>query len=752
MKIGVRNRVWGFLIWISLLFVSASWANDYSIIEKGHRKGLVNNRGKVIIPAEYEDLGWSEGEAEVIADVIGYKENNRWGLIKINNTKLTLPEFNDIFPFDKNHFVATKFDTYKLNTLYGVINLSGKTQIDFKYTSLKKFGNFLVGSRKKDQQIFYGLIDIKDRKVISFEYLSVKYLTTSLIAVKDKNHQFTLIDDSGKIILDQKVDGIDSLSEKYFQISVKGKLGIIDHSGNLIINPAFHRFRANPHNLINALTLTKWKILNGRNDLIGTFEYENIIPLDSNLYKAQTADFSFIIDSNGDELFSIRNSDITVLNDSLASISSGSKYGVIDYSGDTLLSLQYDSLRIVNGRFLLFEKYGIKKGWKITDLSGFQISLGEFDIIQPLNNSFFTVRRNGFWGVVDYYGKELIFPKYDSIYLEINNQFLVDFHGEKGIIDYSGDWKVYPQKGDLYFLSDGNFLISSFFQSKIINRWGKDLFTSENYLKPVLGAFIEEDYEGYSGLLNANYERILPIKYDFITPIIPDSIFLFFNKDGWGTVDLTRGILFEKDNRFQQIIGYNDGLIGVKINGHYGFIDINGKLRIANRYEGINLFNEGLANIRIFKKWGCINVNEKIVVQPYYDHIESFYRGMAIAKKDGKYGILDNAGNTRVDFEYDSIYRIQNEGFICVLNKLSGMINNKGEIEFYPKFDLIKNLGNGYVLAKRKNKYGIFTSNGIIVIPVSYDHMIYNHYNNLFLASDKPKWVNITDNSDAEVY
>ena len=80
------------------------------------------------------------------------------------------------------------------------------------------------------------------------------------------------------------------------------------------------------------------------------------------------------------------------------------------------------------------------------------------------------------------------------------------------------------------------------------------------------------------------------------------------------------------------------------------------------------------------------------------------------------------------------------------------MINNLGEIEFYPKFDLINNLGNGYVMAKRKSKYGIFTSNGIIVIPVSYDHMIYNHYNNLFLAFNNPKWINITDNSDVEVY
>ena len=360
MKIGVRNRVWVFLICISLFFISTSWANEYSIIEKGQRKGLINNRGKVIIPAEYDDLGWSEGEAEVITDVIGYKENDQWGLIKVNNTKLTIPEFNDIFPFDKNHCVAAKFDTYKLNNLFGIINISGKTQIDFKYTSLKKFGDYLVGSKKKGQQIYYGLIDIKDRKIISFEYLSVKYLSASLIAVKDQNHQFTLIDDTGTIILDQKVDDIDYLTEKYFLVSVKGKLGIIDHKGNLIKSPRFQKFRSS-NNQINALSLTKWKILNDKNDLVGIREYVTIIPLDSNLYKAHTADFSFIIDGNGDEIFRIRNSDITVLNDSLASIRTGSKYGVINYSGDTLLSMNYDSVRIFNDRFLLFEKYGIQK-------------------------------------------------------------------------------------------------------------------------------------------------------------------------------------------------------------------------------------------------------------------------------------------------------------------------------------------------------------------------------------------------------
>ena len=130
MKIGVSIRIWGFLIWISLFFTTESRANEYSIIEEGHKKGLVNNRGKVIIPAEYDDLGWSEGKAEVIADVIGYKENDLWGLLKVNNTKLTSPEFNNIYPLDKNHFVAAKFDTYKLNNLFGVINLSGKTIIN----------------------------------------------------------------------------------------------------------------------------------------------------------------------------------------------------------------------------------------------------------------------------------------------------------------------------------------------------------------------------------------------------------------------------------------------------------------------------------------------------------------------------------------------------------------------------------------------------------------------------------------------
>ena len=82
-------------------------------------------------------------------------------------------------------------------------------------------------------------------------------------------------------------------------------------------------------------------------------------------------------------------------------------------------------------------------------------------------------------------------------------------------------------------------------------------------------------------------------------PVVEDSAFLFKNEKGWGIVELSGEILFKDDERFEQIIGYNEEFIGVKIDGFYGFIDLNGKLRIANRYEGIELYNDGMANIKI---------------------------------------------------------------------------------------------------------------------------------------------------------
>jgi hypothetical protein len=742
---------------ISLLFtilgiLSISYANEYAIFEENHKKGLKNNRGKILIPPEYDDLGWSDGTTSVVNGVIGYNLGESWGIIHVNNTRITPPGFTSLIPFLKDLIIASKLDSYKLNDLFGLIHPSGKVAVNFKYNTLKKFGNNLIVTKKDQNQIFFGLINHKDELLIPFEYISGRMITPGILALRDQKQMLHLINSSGKPFFDKKIDEVEVFADKFLMISIHGNKGLIDLSGNAITPIRYEQFNVNNNGIVNGMSARTWDVLTLHGDLVKTLKYNHVIPIDTGFYKAKRLNFSFIIDENAHEIFRIKNSGIEFLNDSLALFNTRNRYGVINYTGDTIIQPIYDSIKISQNRFFLYSRKANQRGWKIADLFGVLLSNQEYDAIYRLDEFDLAYKKNGFWGIVDKYGTEKIFAKYDSIFTKMNDLYLVDFYGEKGVIDDSDAWRIYPQKGEVYLLQNGNYLISSYFQSRVISRWGIDLYTSENYLWPVGGVFIEEDFEDNFGLIDKNYRQVLAAEHAFVAPIVKDSVFLFKNEKGWGVVDNSGRIFFKDDNSIEQIIGYHDEFIGVKIEGFYGFIDLNGKLRIANRYEGISLFNNGIANIKILNKWGCINTAENIVVQPYFDQIGFFENGLAIAQRNNKYGILNNSGKTVIEFDYDSLFRIQNGNFIGRLNGKYGLINNKGETMFYPKYDAISDLNNGFVIARRNNKSGVFTSSGVFIIPVKYDHILFDPYNQVFLVSVNPTWEAILNLQNSRLF
>jgi hypothetical protein len=745
-----KTRILLFLIIYGILI--NSYANEYAIFESNQKKGLKNHRGKVLIPPDFEFLGWGDGSTEVINGIIGYKQDDLWGIINVNNTRITSAKFTHLIPYVKDFIIASIPDSYKLNDLYGLINHSGKVSIDFKYNSLNKFGNNLVVSKKNHNQILFGVINHKDELVIPFEYISCDLITSHILALKDRKQMLYLVNPYGEPLIDRRIDEVEIYADKFLMISVNGNRGLIDLSGESITPIRFGQFNTSNNGNINALPVKKWDILTLGGELVRSLNYDYVNPIDTGFYKTNRSNFSFIINKNAKEIFRIKNSRIRFLNDSLALYKTKNRYGVINYNGDTIIQPIYDSIEISQNRFFLFTKRSNQTGWKIADLFGILLSTQHYDAIYRLDDFDLAYKKNGFWGIVDKYGNEKIFAKYDSIYTKMNDLYLVDFYGEKGVIDDRDTWRVYPQKGDVYLLNNGNYLISSYFQSRVISRWGRDLFTSENYLWPVSNGFIEEDFESNFGLMDGNYRQILAVEHAFVAPIVRDSIFLFNNNKGWGIADISSKIYFKDDQRFERIIGYNENFIGVKIDGFYGFIDLNGKLRIANRYEDISLFNDGIANIKILDKWGCINKMENIVVQPYFDYIGLFENGLAIAQKNDKYGILNDVGKSVIQFEYDSLFRIQNGNFICVLNGKYGLINNLGEIMFYPKYDSISDLDNGYVIAERNNKFGVFTSSGVFIIPVIYDQIVFDPYNQVFLVSRHPQWKTIINLQNSELY
>ncbi len=730
--------IWGFILII--LSFTLGVANDYAIIENDNRKGLIDQKGNILIPPIYDDLGWSEGGSSVVEDIIGYKTGDYWGLITTKNIKITLPNFIKIFPFDKNHLIASKADSYKLNEIYGLVTLSGKTVIDFKYTYLHKSDLNLIAGLKSKGKLYFGVIDTRGKTIIPFLYREIDIVSKDMYALKDTSNNILLVNNSGKSIVHLEIDEIEPLNEYLYVYSREGKKGIIQRNGLLVTTPAYEKIMLINQYTINAFPTKKWQIVDFNNNNLKTLDYDLVQPIDKSLYKTRRNNYSFIINEKEEEVFKIKDSDIQILNDSLAAISKNGRYGVINYKGEMILPPAFDSIRINEGNLFLYQQIQSNSFWLIADLSGTLLSAETYDEIYSLNEKYHAVKKNGFWGITDRNGMEKIPPIYDTIYYATPNFYLIGFHGEIGVVDVNRQWRSLPRKGDLYILDDRKYLVSTYNESKIISFNGEEIYHSENYLHPVSNSFIEENFKHQFGIINRDYKQVLPAVYDSVAEIKKDSIFLFKNGNGWGAVDHKGQVLFKDDNRFEEVLGCTDDFIGVKIDGEYGFVDLFGRLRIANRYKGVDLFNEGLANINIRGKWGCINEKEIIVIQPYYDKKLYFLDGLAIAQKDGKYGIIDNNGKIKITFEYDRIERVYNGGFICILNNNAGLINKEGILKFYPKFDQIVDLQNNFVLVKRKNKFGLMNSNGVIKIPIIHDEMFYDPINEVILVSNKQQW------------
>ena len=81
------------------LFVSAQVNGDvpsfFVYVENG-LQGVKDEQNDVIIPATYEQIGWTDSGFEFHEGVTGYRENGLWGLISKENERLTEPVYTEL--------------------------------------------------------------------------------------------------------------------------------------------------------------------------------------------------------------------------------------------------------------------------------------------------------------------------------------------------------------------------------------------------------------------------------------------------------------------------------------------------------------------------------------------------------------------------------------------------------------------------------------------------------------------------------
>lgn len=127
-----------------------------------------------------------------------------------------------------------------------------------------------------------------------------------------------------------------------------------------------------------------------------------------------------------------------------------------------------------------------------------------------------------------------------------------------------------------------------------------------------------------------------------------------------------------------------DGLLSVKGDNGYGFIDLNGNEVIKCYYKRpIISCTDGLYGLCRADngKWGFVN-NKGVEIIPFiYEDALPFSCKLAAVKKNGRWGYINKKGETVIDFQYRdgtcSFYNICGEERAIVRSKAFGVLPAK---------------------------------------------------------------------------
>lgn len=192
-------------------------------------------------------------------------------------------------------------------------------------------------------------------------------------------------------------------------------------------------------------------------------------------------------------------------------------------------------------------------------------------------------------------------------------------------------------------------------------------------------------------ILAQGYEKGYTFSPDGYAPVF-DAIkkeFYFINIKGEVLKTEIQGFRIKEGFGFD-ITGFEDGMVAVKKDGKWGYLNTDGKLVFPLKYSGITEFNGGYAVAEIDKTTFILEKSgkETQLNNPAIASVRKFSEGMAPFVGTNKMlGFINTSGNIVVEAKYLSVGYFQNGvAWVKTIDKKVGFINQKGEWVLEPNF------------------------------------------------------------------
>ena len=218
------------LLWLNAFFAFATTNDGFRKITENGKIGLENtSTNQIVIPPTFDDIGWSNETTDLVIDgVIGFKLNNKWGLINLEGNSVIKEQYTVLYPFTNNLIIAGKRSRSSILFEYGVISSAGKFALELEYQRLEINGDYLLASKKEARQLQMGLLSSSLKTIIPFEYKSIAAINPTLYAVKNERNLAALFDVDKGLKSDFNYESMNALGEQHILVSLKNRKGIID--------------------------------------------------------------------------------------------------------------------------------------------------------------------------------------------------------------------------------------------------------------------------------------------------------------------------------------------------------------------------------------------------------------------------------------------------------------------------------------------------------------------------------------------
>jgi hypothetical protein len=680
---------------------------DFSLFEENGKVGLKDKQGQVLIPAQYEAMGWSNGEFSMVNNVTGYQNNGLWGLINIQNNRVTKAEFVDLSPGEGTLIVARKKIPGSVRIQTGCINTSGKEVIPFQYDGLRVSAFRAIVYTRSGSLFKHGLIDFENKVLIPLSYQNIYPLGSLRYGVENFESKTAIFSEDGKQITNFLIDSIASFKKNYAIIYQKQRQGLIDRQGSIRLEPTYREIVIDEDGAVRARQADSWLFLDGENKMIRQLNADSVMPVSEDLFKIKIEGKFQLTDKDfkavGHQLFT----SIGTFKKGKSSFKNGGKTGIINHKGEVVIKPIYNELHTDKNFIRASQISENKTRWSLLDTTGNVLSFRNYDYIGPFNEKFFPVRNHGYWGALSTEGKEIVACVHDSIVQQQNGLIIVKFKGKYGIINFREEWIVTPQTNKLQLLNEDRYFELTPRTKFLKSLQGQIIYFSDNRLEAKNDHLLEYTHTGSIW------------KIDLNGVIVDRSI---------------------QPENLEKVFDESEGLRAIKKDNRYGFIDSRGRLRIANRYEYVKDFHGTLAAVKIRGRWGFINHADQIAIQPVYDDVLSFIDDFSLVKRKDLFGIIDIDGKIILPVRYDSIIVLDDKRFQVNQNGLWGLADSQGKMLINPKYDQLTDLNNGYVIVSRDKKFGLLTLQGVSTIPQIYDGLVFDPFHNQFIAMKKMEW------------